>query len=335
VTGKDGTASAAWTLGDAPGRQRVAVTVPGLDSVLTLSAEAEPSAANTRVGVIGEPVSAPAGTGQVAVAVQLTDSLGRVLAGIPVSWTTLDGGSIKVREARSDSLGESRAEWSLGPRSGVQRARVLLGTGRLPGTPARLISLTGVIADGIVGGGLKRPAIVRVTDAAGNPVPSVSITVAPKAGSAPDSALATDSAGRAVIGWTLGEKAGDQKLVVSVPDIPPLEITARARPRAAANIAFLDPPSSAFSGRALPKPVRVLVTDVYGNPVAQQLVVFQSSGGTASPARVMTAKDGTAATKWTLARKPGQQFISATLPGGGARERLELEVAAAAPSTRR
>jgi hypothetical protein len=346
VTGKDGTATAIWTLGDAPGRQRLALAATGVDSALTVFAEAEPSAANTRLALIGEAPTAPAGEGPVTVAVQLTDSLGRVLAGVPVSWTTLDGGAIKVREARSDSLGESRADWILGPRSGVQRGRVLVGNGRavpafsikataLPGDVAMLVSLSGVAVDGAVGAPLKRPVIVRVADSAGNPVPDVSLTVSPKAGTVPDSAPITDSAGRAAIAWTLGEKAGEQKLVVGARHLPSLEVTARARPRAAANVTFLDPPSRAFGGRTLSKPVRVLVTDVYGNPVAQQLVVFQASGGSTSPARVMTAKDGTAATRWTPAKKAGQQSISAALAGGGARERLELEVAAAAPASRR
>jgi hypothetical protein len=171
-------------------------------------------------------------------------------------------------------------------------------------------------------------------DSAGNPVPQVGLTVSPTAGTVPDSALATDSAGRAGIPWTLGEKAGEQKLVLRAPGLAALEITARVRPRGAANVAFLDPPPAATAGREPAKPVRVRVTDVYGNPVPQQLVVFQASGGSVNPSRVMTATDGIATTRWAPARKAGPQSISASLPGSGARERLELEVAAGATAAR-
>lgn len=343
VTGKDGAVAATWILGEAPGRQRLVFAVAGVDSSLTVYAEAEPSAANTHIAAVGAPPSGPAGEGPVVVGVQLTDSLGRVLAGVPVAWTTLDGGSITSRAARSDSLGESHADWVLGPRSGMQRAKVVVGSGRAvpaftvtatahPGEPATLASLTGVTVEGLAGAALKRPVVVRVVDSAGNPVPQVGLQVAPTAGTVADSAPATDSAGRAAIVWTLDERAGEQKLVLRARGLPALEITARARPRTAANVAFLDPPVAATAGRELAKPVRVRVTDVYGNPVPQQLVIFQASTGSVNPARVMTAGDGTAATRWTPSRKAGPQSISASLPGSGAREHLELEMAAAATS---
>ncbi|HEU4649149.1 MAG TPA: hypothetical protein VFS33_08825 [Gemmatimonadales bacterium] len=345
VTSKDGTATVTWTLGEAPGRQRLVFAVAGVDSALTVYAEAEPNAANTRIAAIGEAPSGPAGDGPVLVGVQLTDSLGRVLAGVPVAWTTLDGGSITARSGRSDSLGEARADWILGPRSGVQRVKVVVGAGRavpaftltataLPGEPAALTAVTSTSIEGSAGAPLKRPVVVRVTDAAGNPVPQASLTVSPTAGMVPDSVVATDSAGRATIAWTLGEKAGEQRLVLRVRGLPALEIVAHARPRAAANIAFLDAPTAATAGRELAKPVRVRVTDVYGNPVPQQLVVFQVASGSVNPARIMTAADGIAATRWTPARKAGAQSISATLAGTSTRERLEVEVASG-PATAR
>jgi hypothetical protein len=341
VTGKDGIARAVWTLGDVPGRQRITVSSTGLDSTLTIEAEADPSAANTRIAALGVPATAPAGEGRVRVGVQLTDSLGRLLAGVPVAWTALDGGAIQASEARTDSLGESRVEWKLGPHSGSQRARVLVGTGRavpaftvraiaLPGAAANVVAANGTRFDGPVGAALSRGVIVRVTDSAGNPVPAVALVATPKAGAVPDSALTTDSSGRATVRWTLGEKAGYQTLAVSAPGLPSLELTAHARPRAAANVSFLTQPAAARAGRVLPMPVRVLVTDAFGNAVARELVVFRPSAGRVAPARVMTATDGTAVTTWTPATKAGEQSISAVLTGRQVGDRLELVVAAGA-----
>jgi hypothetical protein len=338
VSGSDGLASTLWTLGETPGRQRLVVTVPGLDSVLQVSAEADPSAANARMAMIGDSATGPAGgSSPVEVAVRVTDSLGRIVAGVPVAWFALDGGAIRGKESRTDSLGEAHADWRFGPRSGVQRAKVLVGSGRtvpaftvtaraLPGSPARLELMSARSDSGTVGAPLKRPIVVRVTDAAGNPVPDVVLAVVPRAGTVSDTAITTDAAGRGVILWTLGERAGEQRLGIRGGRLGSVEVVVRARPRVAANITFLEPPTTVPIGRPLPKPVRIVVTDVHGNPVAGQLVVFHTTKGTVSPVRLVTGKDGGAATKWTLARKAGEQALTVSVPGTDARAKLEIEV---------
>lgn len=342
VTGSDGVASALWILGDAPGRQRLVVSVAGLDSLAGVEAEADPSAANTRIALVGDAPSGPAGgPAGVPVTVRVTDSLGRVLPGVPVSWSALDGGDIRGHRARTDSLGEAQAEWRLGPRAGTQRARVLVGSGRsvpaftvtataVPGAPAKLAVVGEGPHEGIVGAGLKRPLLVRVTDAKGNPVPDAALQLTAESGTLADTALATDSAGRAVVRWTLGEHAGPQKLTIEAPGLARVVVTARARPQAAANLAFLDPPAAAVAGRPLPKPLRVSVTDAYGNPVPDQLVVFRPAAGSVAPARAMTGKDGVASTRWTPGRQAGRQVLKVSVAATGAGEKLELEVAAPA-----
>ena len=78
-----------------PGRQRLSASVPELDSAAVLVAEAEPVAANTRVTPVGYPWSGVAGAPvPLTVAVQLTDSAGRLLPGVPVTWVALDSGTI-------------------------------------------------------------------------------------------------------------------------------------------------------------------------------------------------------------------------------------------------
>ncbi len=342
VTGSDGVASALWILGDAPGRQRLVVSVAGLDSLAAVEAEADPSAANTRIALVGDAPSGPAGgPGAVPVTVRVTDSLGRVLPGVPVSWSALDGGDIRGREARTDSLGEAQAEWRLGPRAGTQRARVLVGSGRsvpaftvtataVPGAPAKLAVLGEGPREGTVGAGLKHPLVVRVTDAKGNPVPDVPLQVTAESGTLADTAVATDSSGRAVVRWTLGERAGPQKLAIEAPGLARLVVTARARPQAAANLAFLDPPATALAGRPLSPPLRVSVTDAYGNPVPDQLVVFRPSAGSVRPARAMTGKDGVATTRWTPGKQAGRQVVRVSVAATGAGETLEVDVAAPA-----
>jgi hypothetical protein len=333
VTNADGLASTTWTTGDRPGLERLLATVSGVDSAGTALAEIEPSRANTRVAQAEDaPSGLASGADPVVVGIQVTDSSGRALPGVPVAWKPIDGGRIVGRAERTDSMGEAHADWWLGPRAGVQRAKVTLGSGRsvppatvlaasFPGAPAKLVGLTPSTMRGVVGTELAKPIAVKVTDAAGNGVPGVEVTVAggKRAG---DSLVVTDSTGRAEIRWKLDEKVGSQTLTVSVENAAPLEFTATAAPGAPANLSFLDG-TTAKSDRG-GTAARVRVTDVYGNPVSDALVVFSVSLGSVKPARVMSGKDGVAATTWKPGRQPGVQTLTAVLQKGGAKDMLEI-----------
>jgi len=333
VTGADGLASTVWTTGDRPGIERLLASVPGVDTAGTALAEVEPTKANTRVTQADEaPSGLAAGADPVVVGVQVTDSSGRALVGVAVAWKPVDGGRITGRAARTDSLGEAHADWWLGPRAGVQRAKVVIGSGRtvppatvlaasFPGAPARLIGVSSSTVRGTVGTEVSKPVAIRVTDAAGNGVPGVAVAVA-STGSSADSLLVTDSTGRAEVRWRLGEKAGVQTLTLSLDNVAPLKFTATAAPAAPANLAFLDA-SDVKPGKAA-TPARVRVTDVYGNPVADALVVFSVSVGSVKPARVMSGKDGVAATTWKPGRRSGIQSLTAVLQKTGAKDVLEL-----------
>jgi Bacterial Ig-like domain (group 1) len=343
VTNVDGLASTTWRTGDRPGLERLHATVAGVDSGAVAVAEVEPSRANTRVAQVEDaPSGLAAGADPVVVGIQVTDSSGRALPGVPVVWKPLDGGRIVGRAARTDSAGEVHAEWWLGPRAGVQRAKVQLGSGRslppatvlaasFPGAPAKLTGLTSLSVRGVAGTDLSRPVSVRVTDATGNGVPGVAVSVS-GGGPTSDSLVVSDSTGRADIHWRLGEKVGPQALTVSIDNVAPLRFTAAVTPGAAANLALLDPAGAPpLRGGA---PVQARVTDVYGNPVPDALVVFSVSDGSVKPARVMSGKDGVAATTWKLGRRSGSQSLTALLQKSGAKDVMEMTApsASAAPT---
>ena len=333
LTGPDGLAATVWTTGDRPGLERLLATVSGVDTAATILAEVEPSRANTHVAQLDDaPSGLASGANPVVVGVQLTDSAGRALAGVPVAWKPLDGGRIAPREARSDSAGEAHADWYLGPRAGVQRARLIVGSGRavppatvlaagFPGAPARLVGLTPGNLHGTVGSVVSKSVVVRVSDSAGNGVPGVAVAVA-GGGPKTDSVLVSDSAGRATVRWALSEKAGPQALTLAVDGVAPVRYTAVAEPAAAANLLFLEATHSQTRGPGTP--ARVRVTDVYGNPVPDALVAFSASAGSVRPARVMSGKDGVAGTTWVLGRRSGLQSLTAVLQKSGAKDVLEL-----------
>lgn len=215
VTDAQGRARTSWRLGDFPGRQHLTAAVDGLDSTASVVAEAEPVAANTRIMLLhdGQQGAIATALGEV-VGIRLTDSSGRALADVPIQWETLDSGTVKAAASRSDSLGEARAVWVLGPVAGRQRLRASVGNGRLvrpavlhalaaPGPAAVIRVLGGAGQRGTSGMVLPKPIAVRVSDAAGNAVAGVRVALTLSGGSVADSTPTTDSLGIVRARWTL------------------------------------------------------------------------------------------------------------------------------------
>ena len=331
-----GIARASWTLGGFPGRQSLSVTAEGVASPTVVTAEAEPVAANTRVAVVSEHLQGPAGaTLADPVTVRVTDTSGVAMVDVPVAWSAGDDGNIVAAESRTDSLGVARARWTLGDRSGEQRAYVQVGSARTvprfavsafagAGAAAKAAIVGPAKYEGSVGKVLRPPVEIRVVDRAGNEVPGVPVTLLPASGTVADSILSTDSTGRVRVHWTLGRTAGVQHLTAGVEGIDrPIEITARARPAGPANLAFVTPkPGTAV--RAV-QSLDVDLSDAYGNPVADQPVVFSTKFGTVSPGRVMTDAHGRAHTRWTPASKTGKRTLVAAVKGTDARATFVLE----------
>ena len=338
-----GIARAVWTLGAAAGRQTLSISAEGVATPTVISADAEPVAANTRLAVVSEQLEGPAG-GSLAepAVVRVTDSSGVALVDVPVSWSADDGGSVVAAEARTDSLGQTRARWTLGPKSGVQRAYVQVGSARavprfvvtasaLAGRAATAALVGAANREGSVGKVLKPAIEIRVLDPAKNPVPGVAVTLLPAAGEVAESTVTTDSTGRALVAWTLGRKAGTQRLTARVEGIErPIEISARARPAGPANLAFVEPKPG--TEKRSVQSLDVDLTDAYGNPVADQPVVFSTKYGSVSPARVMTDGKGRAHTRWTPGSNDGKRTLVAAGKGTEARTSFVLEPPPPAPA---
>jgi hypothetical protein len=176
-----------------------------------------------------------------------------------------------------------------------------------------------------VGAALKLPLVLRSVDRHGNPVPGSAVRLQPAAGKLADSSLVTDSTGQAKILWTLGRSAGLQRMTIRLAgDTAETEATALARPGKPAKLAFLSPPQTAKPGRPLPKPLVVLVTDAYGNPLGGQTVVFKSSSGSVTPARGLTDADGRAKVRWTLGPKSKQPELAGAVAGSSVSRTLVL-----------
>jgi hypothetical protein len=331
-----GIVQATWTLGGVPGRHSLTVSAEGIANHTIVTAEAEPVGANTRLAQVTESLEGPAG-GLLPepIVVRVTDSSGVALADVPLSWSAEDGGSIVALASRTDSLGEARARWTFGSQSGTQRAYVQVGSARavprfvvtasaLAGPAAAVVAVGTAKREGPVSKVLKPLVELQVFDRAKNPVPGVPVTLLPIHGSVDDSLPTTDSTGRVLVSWTLGRTAGVHRMTARVEGaVKPAEITARARAAAPVNLAFVEP-KPGTANRAV-QSLDADLTDAYGNPVADQPVVFSTKFGSVSPARVMTDARGRAHTRWTPGSKLGERSLNAIVKGTEARATFVLE----------
>jgi hypothetical protein len=328
-TDADGRARATWTLGNYPGRQTLFATVENVDSALTIVAEADPVAHDTRVVPLplASPLTARAGEALGEnVGVRVTDSAGRALPDVPVRWTATDGGLIEALSARTDSLGVATAKWTLGKKTGTQRARVQVGGGpaslsiaplsftasALAGAPAALLAESGDNQQGMAGAILPRQVVVRVVDVNGSGVADAELELSPSAGAVTDSTIRTDSLGRAKIAWTMGRSAGSHTLAVHVNGVKKiLKLAAHARAAAPANLSFDDviPRGKPSRPSTRTKRLYAVVTDLYGNPVGDAKVSFSTSSGTVAPKRAVSDARGRAEVTWKVGSKPGEQTL--------------------------
>ena len=328
----DGIVQAIWTLGDRPGRQRSALAVDGEPPIATsLAADAEPVADNTRI-TPGEPPSGEAGLAlSEPVVVRVTDSTGVPLSDVPVSWEAAGGGTIVADGARTDSLGQARARWTLGPHAGPQRAYVQVGASRavpraalsaiaVAGPAASLTLVRGTVPRGIAARPLVPAVQLRVADRYGNPAAGVRVSLRPGQGTVAERTAVTDSTGRVEVAWTLGPAAGMQRLAASAEGVnAPLEVVARAAAGAPARVVLEGLPATATVSRPLAQPVRVLVTDAHGNAAAGASVVFSTRSGAVTPARARTDSLGHAQTRWVLGARAGEQVVEVVVKEGGLR----------------
>jgi adhesin/invasin len=347
TSNSEGLVGASWSLGQHPGRQRLTLVVMDRPMVgTTVAADADPVPEDTRivavdaphVAAVGEPLAEP-------IAVRVTDSTGVPLSDVLIAWSADNGGTIAGEAPRTDSLGEARARWNLGPRAGPQRAWAQVGLGRsvtrvavegsaAAGAPAALAPLRATALRGVAGEPLSTVPELRVTDRGGNPVPGVEVSLKPSSGSVPDRTVVSDSTGRVAVAWTLGPQAGIQRLTASAAGIDrTVELTAQVRAGPAAKIALGDLPATALGGEPLPRPVQAAVTDIHGNPVPDATITFTAKAGKVTPSRARTDAAGHAAARWTLATSAGEQRIEVAVKDGG--YRASGTVRATAPVRRR
>jgi adhesin/invasin len=322
---REGRVRASWSLGSRAGPQRLLARITGVDSAFVIEAQADPVPGNVRVELVGSVPSGRAGATDQPVTLRYTDTTGVPLVGIPVTWTLPDGGSVDAA-ARTDSLGNAVARWTFSGRAGRQRLVAHVGNPRLispftvnataeTGPAATLSIVSGQSQRGPAGQALAKGVVLEVSDALGNGIPNMALSVRTAQGTLADTAPVTNAQGRATVKWTLGPTAGEQRAVVRVEGVDgEVTLLARATAGAPAKIAVTSvPPAKGAAGGALG--IMATVTDAQGNPVQGAPVSFTTSAGTLSPTRSRTDATGKATVTWTPPRIAGDQKVTAVVTG--------------------
>ena len=209
-------------------------------------------------------------------------------------------------------------------RAAVLVAATLIGGCSSPtDTPdaLRLEALTATSLAGTVGEDVTPAPVVRVTNAAGQPMEGIAVSFQVGGGGHVANASAqTDAGGSATAGrWELGTVARPHTVIARAGDSPKVVFTAIAKPGPVAEIARGGGDAQTALVRArLSSPLRVAITDRFGNPVSPVSVTFAviSGGGSIEGSTAMTASDGIASSgAWTLGPTLGAQQVRAQAEG--------------------
>ncbi|HEV7364985.1 MAG TPA: Ig-like domain-containing protein [Gemmatimonadales bacterium] len=312
VTGADGLASTAITLGDQVGDANGHATVPVPQGTVPVTiafvVTALPDNANGIAPVSGNEQSAPVGTDlPLPLVVQVTDQFFNPIAGVPVTWSVTGGGSVSQTSTVTGPDGKTQVTRTLGNTTGTQTT--LATSEGLAGSPVtfthnatagsanRVVKLSGDGQSAVAGSELPNPLVVQVLDAQDNPVPNRAVTWVVGAGGGhpnPQNST-TDGEGKASTRWTLGAQGNNTlNAVVSGVGTATFTATATAGTPNASKSTVTASPRSIVAGAT--STITVRVRDASGLPVrgASVTVTGSGTGNTVDPATDTSDDNGVA-----------------------------------------
>jgi hypothetical protein len=276
--------------------------------------------------VAADSLRAAVGT-EHSVAVRVTDAGGRGVGNVTVGWAvTAGGGAVKAASSATDSRGEARTAWTLGPRPGLHALQasvqgltsVTLPAVASTGPPASVAATAALPGAAVAGSRISPEPAVVVHDAFGNPVTGVLVrfVVTVGGGSVAADTATTDAAGHARLAfWELGTAAGTNTLVATVAGLPSVTFSVAGSAGSPSRIVLPAAVQSAMVGTAVATPPGVTVRDAHDNPVPGLAVTFAPAPGSGSVTggTQLTDAEGTARVgAWTLGTTAGTQTLQVT-----------------------
>jgi adhesin/invasin len=275
-------------------------------------------------GVVGTELASP-------LVVRVEDANGLPVIGQLVNFrVTAGGGSVFAGSGITNALGVVQDRWTLGTSTADSQrvearavdpntgARIVFATFRATARPGPAQSLTRTAGDAqqaTLGSALAESLAVRVADAFGNPVPSVTVAWAPplQNGAVNPVASQTNAQGIAKTAWTLGTRLDIPHVVTAlVPSVPPATFSATAALPSDARVEKIggDSQTGTLAG-ALTDSLRARLVLANGAPVGGALLRWRvtAGGGSLSADTTRTNADGRAAVRWTLGQSGGANRV--------------------------
>lgn len=170
----------------------------------------------------------------------------------PLVWSVLDASKLNLP---SIAAGDGSAK----PSRGAARVRVALAAGgsgsgwadtayvMIAPMPGAVVLVSGGAQTAAIGAPLPDSIVVRLNATDGEPLAgrTVHFAVATGGGSVSGDSVVTDSLGRAVTRWTLGDSAGAQTMTATVDGVTPLVVNATAAASGPAKLAIITQPAAA------------------------------------------------------------------------------------------
>jgi Big-like domain-containing protein len=357
TTDAGGNAAAQVVLGTRPGAQTGEVHAIGAagtpTATTTFTLTALPESADGITAVTGDGQSAPVGSAlPQPLVVEVADAFGNPIPDVAVTWTAEGGGSVSAPTTTTGGDGRTSVQRTLGPAAGSQST--LATVDGLAGSPVTFVhTATAGSAAGVTivsGNGQTGPVatelpgaiVVRVRDAASNPVPGVAVAwvIGAGGGSVTPSTSNTDASGQASATWTLGASPGPNTLSAVVSGIGVAEFSASATGGAPARLSLATPPAAtATSGVPLGQQPVIQLLDAAGNQARQagvEVRVTIASGGGTLGGTASRPTDGNGQAVFTdllISGAPGDRTLRFQADGFAAVTSGSVSLAAAATVT--
>ncbi|NIR49895.1 T9SS type A sorting domain-containing protein [candidate division KSB1 bacterium] len=320
VTDANGKARATWVLGPSPGTNTANASASfngnalngspvtfSATGVIATAATIEEFSGNNQTGAAGMELSEP-------FSVLVRDENGKPVAGETINFSVVSGGgSLTNENPVSDYLGIAQATLTLGTTAGTNIVEVnhpdIGGEIRFTaegvvGAPANLSAHAGDGGSGVVNSNYTISVII--TDGHGNAFEGAHAAFEVIEGGAviESQENTTNAVGISEARLRLPTTVGTVKVKATSNDLPGFfeVFTVTVLSSNATNISLYDGSGQdATVGRELVFPLRVLITDSFGNPVAgQQVTWVTQNGNSVNPEDSRSNEDGIASTSFTI-----------------------------------
>lgn len=320
ATDANGLASTSLTLGTVTGAEGFAV-VAGTMSV-SIPAVATAGDPATIVAVSGggqadtvrRPLTAP-------LIAMVSDAFGNAVPNVPVSWTRVGAGTLRVASTLTGADGRASATYTLGGTVGNETitasaaGKTTTFVVQAIAEPAAIATVSGGRQSGRVLQVLAAPFIAKVTDDAGNAVGGVIVTWTATNGTIA-ATTTTDAAGLSSNVMTLGNVVGAASATASIARGNAVTFVATVQAGIVAKIVFRTGPASGIVNAIL-SPVQIELQDAFGNlvnavnPVTIALGA-NPSGATLGGSLTRSAVDGVATFDNLALDKTGAYSLTAS-----------------------